>query len=103
MPTDEAGLSRAEVWRLVDDSNNRWMDAHKRQTEAIDRMNNTMANLLARLERHENDDDAVHVTVHDLKMDFDRAQTWTGRKLLFVVAVCSSGFTWLLNHFYPAR
>lgn len=98
--SEEAALSRGEVWRLVDDSNKRWMDAHDRQTDAINRLSSSISDLMRRLEKHEDDDDKVHETVHDLKVSQDRIGAITSRKILFLVAMSSAASTWLLNHFF---
>jgi len=67
---DGGGISRAEAWRLVDDNNQQWRDAHSRQTNAIDRLTQTIETkfnaLTEKMLAHETEDRAVALVVHDM-------------------------------------
>src|SRR3954468_5477034 len=75
-------LTRAEVWRLVDDSNRQWRDAHERQTNAIDRLTEEIKRRFDVKDRGSDEqveeDRKVALVVHDIlarENDRDKAMT----------------------------
>lgn len=73
----DGDITRAEVWRLVDDSNQQWRDAQARQTDAIDRLsaalgdqfkalNDRISKNEDRLAKHEDNGREVALIVHDI-------------------------------------
>lgn len=97
MSNEEAAISRAEMWRLVDDSNKLWREAHERQTRAIQDMSLNMGLLLKRLEDHEEEDRKVHIRVHDIEEDNERLDKVTSKKFMLIVSLTAVGATWGLN------
>lgn len=75
-------LTRAEVWRLVDDSNRQWRDAHERQTNALDRLTDEFKRRFdvndKRFDQHIEEDQKLALAVHDIlsrENDRDKAMT----------------------------
>ncbi len=71
MPDGSDGLTRAEVWHLLDVYQKQWSERFDRHSNALDRNTTAMTDgfkaIAARMDIHDAKDDAVERRVHDIE------------------------------------